>query len=1151
MPKNENKEINSKYPNIPEIPDEILSALDNRKLVVFIGAGISALFGLPNWKNMARQILEEIHNEKPTLIPYSSKVCLENETDDPRRLLSIIQSICEDDEYFKQKIIDILERKCDDHNLEGMINILNRWASPIVTTNYDALLEENIEGRNTFSSCKEFKPDENSKKLYIMHLHGSKSVPESMIVTASEYYTLYHDKNDEYGAQGFLDDLFRNNVVLFIGYGLRDNEIIEYAQKHKRGPYFVLEPHTRMDEPVIEDLIKYYDSINIRMLPYFIDIYGYKTVIDVIQEWDSKIQRMSCIPARTHSEIDSILSKEPNDSLIKALLKLINDDDGVLIYFLKKVNDSAFKHQWIKSVIGKEFTPEWMIKKISEDKEFAPRRLLIYIYEILNENDDEELKKAAIRFIELLTNGDCPIKPDCIYVHHCCIKLIVLLMDSLDVSVMRYIEVITSLDIYSSLIIDSICDSPDHFFKLRDESKITLLKHIIEHSVTNTHLNNEYYLNMLFDVIDGKIEPHIWNNLFTTISKTLCNYADCHPWSGLEIGSIDKYLNEDVAHNEVYYLVKFFKLSINNNSRTDLENFVTEHLNHNSHLISTLSLHTININFNNLQSIFWGVEDYSNLNYSELYDLIIRNVDLFDPEKLTYFVDVVKKSFNDGFKGEDAHICRYDLISLIPNKTKELEEYLLSIRYEESAIKSRPEDRGKLEITTSWVVNYGDPNKFNNIYEVIDVANHPSVSIEDEKSIEKYLQQNIDELLNRPDLLGHIPIQYLYVICNSLENIEDNAENVFEFYKIITERYIDTNIHNVLNSILCLKRWADKTNCSKELCEYLILILQNNVRQYCEETVKYDEDAVQESLNNWFTRILWILLTALKDPLILPIMAQLLKIIDTVNDTAGSDNKLLVNVAVAARWDLIESCNIEWADENYQSVLFHPSAEPISVYITHTSKFNKNIFNGILEKGLAEKMLDKPYSNRGFCNVPMSVGIHSIYALHNYKDEQCLKLIRYGLASPNNSNFISGVLRELNSKDEIDDDTSSKVLELIIEEIPQDVNPLPFLTDLSQYLESNVGDIKIKLRLMKKITTLKITRIPMKLIETLAKLSKNHPEIVDIALDLVKQPTLLDDTFKELIKTLIKNNADDPRMKEICNLANPYFDYEFDEYLNN
>ena len=38
----------STFPEVPEIPEKIIDAQNSGKLVVFIGAGLSALFGLPN-----------------------------------------------------------------------------------------------------------------------------------------------------------------------------------------------------------------------------------------------------------------------------------------------------------------------------------------------------------------------------------------------------------------------------------------------------------------------------------------------------------------------------------------------------------------------------------------------------------------------------------------------------------------------------------------------------------------------------------------------------------------------------------------------------------------------------------------------------------------------------------------------------------------------------------------------------------------------------------------------------------------------------------------------------------------------------------------------------------------------------------------------
>ena len=1148
MPDGQDSNIgDSKFPDVPEIPKEIIDAQNSGKLVVFIGAGLSALFGLPNWKKMALEILEKMHKDQ-RLITYSGKKQLEGEADDPRKLLSIICGLCNNEEYFKNLIKETLNKEqTPDNKLEVMINVLNRWNAPIVTTNYDTILENRMENRDVYSSCKEIESDQAFKNTYILHLHGSVKEPETMIVTVPEYHKLYHDRRDEYHAQGVLDSLFHENTVLFIGYGLSDYEVLEYTQKHIDSHYALM-PYTRMDEPIIAPLKTYYKSVGVEILPYFIDNDGYSTIVDVIKEWDAKLQSLSTLPTDIHERIDLIISSEPNNQLVRTLLIQLNDDDEIIVYLFRNIEKTSFKHEWIKILCEKKYDSEWMIKKIREGNEFVSRLLLINLYSILQEEHDEELKKITIEFINLFTKDINPINVKYLYIHDYCAKFIVMFMDCFDATIMDYIEKITSFDVYSPLIIDAICNDPDHFLKLNNESKILLLKHAIYHSISNTHRVDEYYINKLFDTIDGKLEPHIWNRLFTTISEVMVEYAKEHQWSGLRIGSVDDYLNDTGYHDEEYYLVKWFCLSIYGLSYHDLEVFVKNHLNDESHLLNTLSLHVININFDNLQSIFWEIDDYTFLNYSELYDLVKRNAELFSPSKLDHFIDVVVRSFeNEDYTIQYSNACRFDLLALLPFITDESNKYLKKYRYEKDAGILKPADRGKLFITSSWINEFGDPDKFKNIDEVIVKAKEPSISLVDKQSIKKYFESSVGELITKPDLLDDIPNDYLDIICSSLERSDDDLESIFKLFIKINDRIVDTNIHHILNSVGCMRRWADEVNYSEKVRDYLLSILKKNVKYYCEETIQCNNDLFVESYNNWFSGILWILLNDMKYNIIQPIMPDLLDIIDAVNKDGESNNRLLVDVVVAVRWDFVKYCDSNWTKKNYSKILFHNDIIPASTYLVFSSKFDEEIFNGLIENRLIEKILNEPSRSNEFGNAPISIGAITTYAYYKDKNKKYLELLKTGLTSTNNAKLIKGVLIELGSKDGIDNGTSSGILKLLIGNIPSNINPHPFLAELSQYFDSDKGDFQIKLDFMKKVSTLEVTLMPETMTNVLIKLSKTHEEIVDITYNLATSMNYYNDSFKKLVRSLIESGYNTAGVIKICNFINSRCNYEFDE----
>jgi len=48
---------------IPEVPPEIFEAVNNDKLAIFIGAGVSRLVGCIGWDQLAKELIDRCSNE--------------------------------------------------------------------------------------------------------------------------------------------------------------------------------------------------------------------------------------------------------------------------------------------------------------------------------------------------------------------------------------------------------------------------------------------------------------------------------------------------------------------------------------------------------------------------------------------------------------------------------------------------------------------------------------------------------------------------------------------------------------------------------------------------------------------------------------------------------------------------------------------------------------------------------------------------------------------------------------------------------------------------------------------------------------------------------------------------------------------------------
>ncbi|WP_328502281.1 SIR2 family protein [Streptomyces sp. NBC_00457] len=98
----------------------------------------------------------------------------------------------------------------------GIVQVLNESGAPLLTTNYDEILES-ITGRTpvTWQDFPNMQQEINSPGSYVVHLHGYWRRPDSVVFG----YTNYGEVLKNPGAQAFLRSLLTVKAVIFIGFG--------------------------------------------------------------------------------------------------------------------------------------------------------------------------------------------------------------------------------------------------------------------------------------------------------------------------------------------------------------------------------------------------------------------------------------------------------------------------------------------------------------------------------------------------------------------------------------------------------------------------------------------------------------------------------------------------------------------------------------------------------------------------------------------------------------------------------------------------------------------------------------------------------------------------------------------------------------------
>lgn len=224
-------------PQGPQIPEEIMQALNNDNLVLFCGAGISMNNGLPSFEDLVKEVCEKLHiniNEQPLLREAKERGNYDSILDliEEKKVLPVSKQQQENlvtTQKLRKEIIKILNnytKKSDIHkSLLDLSALPENKGHRLVTTNFDKLffIETKLDPALVDSAPK-LAPPRKETWNHLTFLHGvidEKNDPEGrhLILTKKDFGLAYLYYN---WASHFITQLFQNFTVLFIGYSVND-----------------------------------------------------------------------------------------------------------------------------------------------------------------------------------------------------------------------------------------------------------------------------------------------------------------------------------------------------------------------------------------------------------------------------------------------------------------------------------------------------------------------------------------------------------------------------------------------------------------------------------------------------------------------------------------------------------------------------------------------------------------------------------------------------------------------------------------------------------------------------------------------------------------------------------------------------------------
>lgn len=196
------------------IPQPLVDAINENKVIFFLGAGSSMNAGLPSWSNIVRDVLI---SKKDYIDKASSYLAaLDDGILSPAEVLDKIESS-------KKYIYPIFESSLRNGLPSELHKKLACISKKYITTNYDNLIESCFDDITVIDHTSEYNLSKiDSTDSFVLKIHGDCSAMDQCIIFSNDYEKLYAEN----GLAKFqLEKLFSEYTVVFIGFSFQDQYV--------------------------------------------------------------------------------------------------------------------------------------------------------------------------------------------------------------------------------------------------------------------------------------------------------------------------------------------------------------------------------------------------------------------------------------------------------------------------------------------------------------------------------------------------------------------------------------------------------------------------------------------------------------------------------------------------------------------------------------------------------------------------------------------------------------------------------------------------------------------------------------------------------------------------------------------------------------
>lgn len=483
----------------------VMEKFKNRKVVFFIGAGVSRLEGVMGWDDFSKELIKEAF---PSLCDQEQ--LLQSNISSKEKISIAYEKFCNDgkkNEFYKKFGKALKPKRVS----SGVYKILAKFNVNYLTTNADKLFEK-VLGKEfcytDFDKEKLFNKKHISRgQLFYLHgRFGGQSSKSKLVFTAAEYVRRYND--DAFCS--FLRQLFNSDsAVFFIGYGLNEYELIDYVATKvglqnggNSSLVYSLEPFFSSQETLFSARRLYFNSLGIKILPYCKDN-GYVELINVLKSLLNAFRSQSNVPYDDYQDIHYNINIKCTKALLAEVDKVLqeNINDGRFGIACETLQKSLYWESWGSKVINdKLWFPVYDLKEYLSWEDTSYRRIYLLLFLMQQSSDCKYYQKAKSILDYVIQADNDSIKSSSPYL------------------IALYINIISCFD--NSLLKNDYFDFTDTAFKLygRQISYVDLPK---ENVIVKW--DNHYLKRFILSVLNGM--PNV-NRILFEEENYLINYLE-------------------------------------------------------------------------------------------------------------------------------------------------------------------------------------------------------------------------------------------------------------------------------------------------------------------------------------------------------------------------------------------------------------------------------------------------------------------------------------------------------------------------------------------------------------------------------------------------------------------------------------------------